>query len=612
MLKTKEDKKLQFIIQAIKSREPIHEHIPGLGSIVFNQIVPYIFIYRNNKEDEDPMISNLSKSQIARIEFRDNNALFVFWVQKIVNTLKQEFGACFIIEAYRSSETQPTDIEFQICQKAILPLTKYGLKNLALEARDITTNYSTSSKVPHANQKHSFYTIKQLQDSNIYFVGLSIKSRYLTLEGTILPLIKRHFRESLAKVLSRMFFEFVRVFTERNPASFKANVNGVINENVFTIDKALTTESKRFDFLLLVTPINSHEEWLNFKKNKFAKAPKFQYRPMPFDPDMVKRNLYNLPIEDIYEPSIAYLFRDKRRELDEMMGMLADRSSEDFVHGSLQIFGNVNDRLLRIAEAILTTIEESPRPEAKDERILNAKEFAQLASQEIKLLKAQSAKFNTSVRVRDDIAGIMVNRGILNINTNYSISEARANALIQHEVGTHIVTYFNGLEQPLQLFSLGVPGYEQLQEGLAVMAEHLVGGLNNSRLRILAARVIAVRHMLMENSFVKTFHLLVDQYHLPEHSAFTITMRVYRGGGLTKDALYLQGLIELITYIKEGNDINLLTVGKIRRDYLPIVEDLIQKGYMNAPKITPTFLSGKYSESIENIKLNGSIFKLIQ
>ena len=72
----------------------------------------------------------------------------------------------------------------------------------------------------------------------------------------------------------------------------------------------------------------------------------------------------------------------------------------------------------------------------------------------------------------------------------------------------------------------------------------------------------------IRNKFVDTFSLLVDQYKFEEYAAFQMTMRVYRGGGLTKDALYLQGLIELVSYIKDGHDIALLTMGKIRKDYI--------------------------------------------
>ncbi|MCL8001053.1 DUF1704 domain-containing protein, partial [Brucella sp. 21LCYQ03] len=171
---------------------------------------------------------------------------------------------------------------------------------------------------------------------------------------------------------------------------------------------------------------------------------------------------------------------------------------------------------------------------------------------------------------RDDISGVMVNQGVLNISKQYSLPRNRAQALIQHEVGTHIVTYFNGKQQPFNLFKLGVPGYEKLQEGLAVLSEYLVGELTNARLRILAGRVVAVHHMVAGNKFIDTFSMLVERYSFDHETAFQMTMRVYRSGGLTKDALYLQGLIELVKYIKEGNDITLLMMGKIRKEYIPI------------------------------------------
>src|SRR3546814_20262085 len=94
-----------------------------------------------------------------------------------------------------------------------------------------------------------------------------------------------------------------------------------------------------------------------------------------------------------------------------------------------------------------------------------------------------SSDLSTAVRVRDDIDGILVNRGTLNINKNFQVSEGRAFSLLQHEIGTHIVTYYNGKAQPLKLFYIGVPGYEELQEGLAVFSEYLTDGLTPNRLR---------------------------------------------------------------------------------------------------------------------------------
>ncbi len=39
--------------------------------------------------------------------------------------------------------------------------------------------------------------------------------------------------------------------------------------------------------------------------------------------------------------------------------------------------------------------------------------------------------------------------------------------------------------------AIGLAGYEETQEGLAVLAEFLVGGLSPHRLRQLAVRVVA-------------------------------------------------------------------------------------------------------------------------
>src|SRR5690606_10694321 len=163
------------------------------------------------------------------------------------------------------------------------------------------------------------------------------------------------------------------------------------------------------------------------------------YRPMHVDPDLVKRRLYNLRIEDIYDPTMAYIFRDKRAELDSMITMLADRGKEDFLHGSLQVFGNVSEKLYNSALALLMMTEPEETAKKSDDMI-SANDFAKMAREEIRYLQKQNAEFNSPVRVREDISGVMVNRGALNISQEYKLTRGRAMALIQHEIGTHVVT----------------------------------------------------------------------------------------------------------------------------------------------------------------------------
>lgn len=609
-----QDKILPQILQAIKDKTPIHKQIPNKGKIVFNKIVPYIFLYRMHEGAKDRMLAELAKSELASViytpEVADDEVNE--WVSKMAKALADEFGTCLIVEVWNpDEEEQLADVAIRLSQKNALDLAEYLTKNIRTESPELIVDLKKGTKLPAPPNLPSLVNAQDAKDNLILSLGLSIKKGYEDNDGKHLPLLLRNFRESLAKSLSRLFFEFVRVHTNVRAAHFKMKVHERLNEQIYDIDAVLAKESQKFDFLLLTTPINAHDAWLQFKKDKFKKTPTFHYRPMPIDPDIVKRSLYNLRIEDIYDPTIAYLFRDKRRELDDMMTMLASRGTPDFKYGSLMVFGNVSDDLYEKAKALLIAIDSIPKVEVNEEEFLNATQFAQLAKEEISFLQQQAPSFSTSVRIRDDISGVMVNHGVLNISKQYKISRKRALALIQHEVGTHIITYFNGKEQTFSLFRQGVPGYEQLQEGLAVLAEYLVDGLTNDRLRILAGRVLAVRYMLMGHSFVETFEMLHEEFDFDMDSAFNMTMRVYRSGGLTKDALYLQGFMELIQYIQEGKDLEILTIGKIREDYLPIIADLMQRGILKQPLLKPRYLQEPYAKKLTDLHHFASIFKMI-
>src|SRR5262249_277587 len=79
-------------------------------------------------------------------------------------------------------------------------------------------------------------------------------------------------------------------------------------------------------------------------------------------------------------------------------------------------------------------------------------------------------------------------------------------------------------------------------------------------------------------SFIETFRLLDRAFEFSQRTAYTITMRVYRGGGLTKDAVYLRGLVQILQYLKSGGDLEPLYLGKVASAYLPLVCDLRTRG----------------------------------
>src|SRR5690606_8829625 len=146
------------------------------------------------------------------------------------------------------------------------------------------------------------------------------------------------------------------------------------------------------------------------------------------------------------------------------------------------------------------------------------------------------------------------------ISNQSTIASRRAFALLQHEIGTHLITQVNGSRQPMTVLGTGLAGYDETQEGLAVLAEVAVGGLTPARLRTLAARVVVVHDMLHGASFTECHERLVEAG-IPSGSAFTTVMRVFRSGGLTKDAIYLRGLVDLLAHLNGGGSLTTLYAG---------------------------------------------------
>ncbi|HWK59318.1 MAG TPA: flavohemoglobin expression-modulating QEGLA motif protein [Parapedobacter sp.] len=610
-------KKLMGRIRAkLKKGIPLRMELPCGGELHIDRPVPYLLVYRVPPNGEDAFTSTLGKTESAYLVAPDTSECPATpIVREIAEMMADQFGGFMLLEVWLSEQAGAPTFTIHLGQKSALEVAEKLQSELQAihlqQLPGIDVELVKGKKLPTPPYYGQLFNAEEARKREIIAIGLAITPVYMNEQtGAPYPLFLRALRESFGKALRKSFFEFVRMKTSYSAAHFEMLGTTELHDGVWDIDERLAEYSNLFDFLLLVTPINAQDAWHRFAKSKYQSNPVFHYRPMPIDPELIKRKLYNLPIEDISDPTIAYLFRDKRKEVDRMLNMLSDREKPDFVYSSQQLFGNIEEDLLETARAILVASEQ-PRQEAEEGEMIDADAFAALAKVELSYLKQQYDAVSTAVRVRDDVEGVMVSRGTLNISSRYRISKARAFALLQHEVGTHVATYYNGKAQPFRLFYVGVPGYEQLQEGLAVLSEYITGGLTNNRMRILAARVVAVHHMLAGNSFADTFDMLTDKYGFKHEAAFHVTMRVYRGGGLTKDAVYLKGLLNVIEYIKQGKDIEQLLVGKIRQDYLPIIEELMHRQLLKPSPLRPKFLEKPYIDKIDEIKKEGSVFRMI-
>jgi hypothetical protein len=72
-------------------------------------------------------------------------------------------------------------------------------------------------------------------------------------------------------------------------------------------------------------------------------------------------------------------------------------------------------------------------------------------------------------------------------------------------------------------------------------------------------------------------------------------MRVYRGGGLTKDAVYLRGLHEILGYFQRGGEIEPLFVGKIAPDHVPLIRELRLREVLSPPPLRPRYMEDPHT-----------------
>ena len=77
------------------------------------------------------------------------------------------------------------------------------------------------------------------------------------------------------------------------------------------IDARLTEIERGLNLLLNVTPVNAAEAWADFERSDFGTVPTLRLRPLEFEPDLVRRDLYDLEIESVSRPCVAHPVPDE-------------------------------------------------------------------------------------------------------------------------------------------------------------------------------------------------------------------------------------------------------------------------------------------------------------
>jgi uncharacterized protein (TIGR02421 family) len=364
-------------------------------------------------------------------------------------------------------------------------------------------------------------------------------------------------------------------------------------QELFDIDANLNRLVKKIEVLNYINPLNIEREKKQFFSSKYTYDPVFKYPKLKFNGYKLQRLFFSQRLERIEDEDIRQLYEDVIYEYSSLIECLETiNQGRKFYFNSLKSFGTPTEKELDNAKFILrfddSDFEEEMLP------MYSANDAVEYFNE---YSKRYDFKYNIKLSTNLSAAAMVLNNiQTLVLRKNHKFSKNQLKVLTNHEIGVHMVTTFNGLAQPLKIFSNGFPNNVETQEGLAVYSEYMSGCLTMERLKELAFRVIAVDTLNKGYSFADTFDLLYSQYKLNRDKAFSITLRVHRGGGFTKDHQYLCGINKVYNYAKKGGDLDVLLTGKVTLDYKNTIEKLQNLGLAVPSKYyTDSYLSNDNS-----------------
>lgn len=351
---------------------------------------------------------------------------------------------------------------------------------------------------------------------------------------------------------------------ERNPYS-----------SLFKIDKNLDRLVREIDVLNYLNPLNIEQEKKRFFASKFSIDPVFNYRKVKFNPFNLQREFFSQRLEDIPDEQIRKLYHDTIYEYSGLVQCIATVGQKNkFFYNSLRVFGTPQEKDVKNAKFILHFHKE----EDAEEMVPRYN-----ADQAQAYFQAFGEKYPFKFKIRQSnsitAAAMALNTTkTLVVKKNRKFSDNDLKILANHEIGVNMLTTFNGLNQPLRIFSHGFANNNMTQAGLAVFSEYMSDSITLKRMKELAYRVLAADSLIKGYSFSDTFDLLFSKYKLDKETAWSITLRAHRGGGFTKDYQYLSGLKKVYDYYSSGKEMGILLTGKVGIEDAVLIKHLQEKG----------------------------------
>ena len=537
----------------------------------------------------------LTEAQIARSH--DKHRAFYRVLDALIDKLQRKFRGCIVFDMHaynyqRLGDGGPTfnlgtdqiDMERwgSVVRRFQKLLVQMKLPNIQVSVGLNEVFYGRGYLIAHINARFE----------NTLVLPTEVKKVFMDeTGGELFPLVLDQMKDGAKRAIAEAAAFFARRHTRKTRARRQDMLSTTLDPAIVSVDSQLYRLARGVDTLQYINPVNIAPERKRFFAADGDYLPRFTYRQLNIDPYQFREKLYRLPVDEIRDVGIQQMYRQVVNTFADKIELLVSIGSDRFIYNSLRYYGEPSEKDLANARFLLYASPLAEEDETQDIRPDEMVSYFQAMARRWRL----DCKVETSSRL---VAAAMVNntRRTLLIRRDARVSRTELQALAHHELGVHMVTTLNALRQPLKVFSLGLPHNTLAQEGLAILCEYLSGNMTLLRLKELALRVIAVDEMIRHGDFRRTFKLLSERHGLERNGAFRLATRVHRGGGFTKDYLYLRGLHNALgIYSKE--DISGLFIGKTGFGNLPLINELMERGILERPTWMPECLGNIQSSS---------------
>ncbi len=363
-------------------------------------------------------------------------------------------------------------------------------------------------------------------------------------------------------------------------------VRSTIKEDLRAVDRYLAQTDEELMLLKHVKPANLTEEWERAKQDKHY-SPVFQYAQSEVDLSEIEDRLSSLTVDD---SPVGILFKKKRTELLQRISLIRARgNARRFTDASSVLFGVPTSVLITSAHAMMRGREASDLPAGPDDLIT-----AEQAQPFFEKVLTEYGLHDWQVIIREHtVSRCTVGGRKVTLRKDATFSKRGLNALIAHEIETHVLTAENGEHQPFELFRRGFANYLDTQEGLAIHNQNRFLSPYDEK-RYGPVRNILATSFALEHSFRDTREYLIDELGYDSEKALSKAIEVKRGiadtsepGGFTKGVVYYRGQRAIEQFLLQGGDLKRLYIGKIALEDLDLLEQIPG---IKAPLVIPTFL----------------------